>query len=104
MMHCAADEGVATEILAEIAMEGPERCVRMREDLSGQEYSNYGIDAHAVKGLMATIGLSELSERAKRQEFAVKEGNYDLVREDGEDFIAAYEELCGKLSRCLNNL
>ena len=97
MTHCSDDESIAAEILSDIAKEGADRCERMRKALSDKDYAAYGIDAHAIKGLMATIGLMDLSERAKQQEFAAKEGNVELIEKDGEGMILAYEELCRKL-------
>lgn len=97
MMHCANDEGIAAEILADIAREGIGRCKKMRDVLRAEDYGQFGIEAHAVKGLMATIGLKEFSECAKKHEFAVKQGDIDFVRKNAEGFIRDYEALCGKL-------
>ena len=78
-------------------------CDRMGAELSGGciGYDHFGIDAHAVKGLMTTIGLLDLSEWAKRHEAAAKSGDYDYVMQEGESFVKAYEEMCRKLCGCL---
>ena len=101
MTHCARDESIAVQILTDIAKEGPKRCDMMRAYLGSKDYDHFGIDAHAVKGLMATIGLLDLSEWAKRHEAAAKSGDYDYVMQEGESFVKAYEEMCRKLCGCL---
>ena len=57
----------------------------------------YGIDAHSVKSSMATIGLAELSERAKKHEFAAKEDDTDFIYKDAEGFLNEYAKVCKKL-------
>ena len=94
LAYCSQDEAMAEEIAADIAAEGPARCERMRNDLEKKDYPAYEIEAHAIKGLMATIGYQSLSEQAKKQEFAVKEGQLDLVLEEGQALIQAYEDIC----------
>jgi hypothetical protein len=45
--------------------------------------------------------MTELSEHAKKHEFAVKDGNTAYVDEDGEALIAEYEKLCSGLDLAL---
>nr|MCR5417839.1 response regulator [Lachnospiraceae bacterium] len=95
--HSAGDEEVLAAVLADIAAEGAERCSRMRDNVSGRRWKEYGIDAHAVKGLMATIGMKDLSEKAKQQEFAAKEEDSEVILAGAEAFIGEYESLCRRL-------
>ena len=41
--------------------------------------------------------MNDLSERAKKHEFAAKAGNTDFIYKDAEDFIKKYEVICRKL-------
>ena len=70
----------------------------MRESLDKGDYKAYATDAHSVKGTMATIGMNDLSARAKQHEFAGKERNADFIKEDAEGFFKEYEDTCRKLS------
>ena len=58
----------------------------------------YKIEAHSVKSSMATIGMKDFSERAKKHEFAAKDNETDFIYGDAEDFIREYEEICRKLT------
>ncbi len=90
----------------DIKREGIKRADRMRKSLAAGDLKAYQIEAHAAKSNMATIGLTDFCERAKRHEFAAKENNMTFIREDGEDFINDYLWLCQKLGgllcSCLN--
>ena len=46
---------------------------------------------------MATLGLAELSERARKHEFAARDGDTVFLKEDAEAFIQEYEKICKKL-------
>ncbi|MCR4927697.1 MAG: response regulator [Lachnospiraceae bacterium] len=97
--YCAGDEELLAEILRSISSEGKERAERMKKSLDAGDIKAYEIDAHTIKSSMATIGLSALSERAKRHEFAAKEGNTAFIRKDADAFIKEYEAICEKLKR-----
>jgi CheY-like chemotaxis protein len=45
------------------------------------DWKNYSIKAHAVKGVMATIGVESVSKLARQLEVASKEGDYELCVE-----------------------
>ncbi|MCR4585768.1 MAG: response regulator [Lachnospiraceae bacterium] len=97
LRHCGGDESFLGEISADIVTECAERADRMRKSLEDKDMKAYAIDAHSVKSSMATIGLAALSERAKKHEFAAKEGNTDFVYEDAEGFLEEYSSICERL-------
>ncbi|MCR5357000.1 MAG: response regulator [Lachnospiraceae bacterium] len=97
MSNCGDDEEILLAVLNELCDEAVGRIEDMRRFVAESDFKNYGINAHAVKGLMATIGMAGLSERAKKHEFAAKEGNNDFILEDYEGFIEEYENVCRKL-------
>ncbi|MCR5332035.1 MAG: response regulator, partial [Lachnospiraceae bacterium] len=92
-LHCGGDESILKEIMMDVASEGVARVDRMRRYLDEKDYSSYCIEAHAIKGLMATIGLDELSNTARKHEFAARGRDEVFVRKDGEAFIDSYEEV-----------
>ena len=99
LFNAGDNEDILKVVIEEITKECDDRVRRMHALVRDKNYRDYGIDAHAVKGLMATIGLDRLSERAKRHEYAVKEENYGFIEEDVEGFLKEYKDLCDKLRR-----
>ena len=101
LLHCGGSESVYREILSDLANDCGNRVMRMRMNILSEKYDLYCIDAHAIKGLMATIGWKEMSELAKKHEFAVKEENLDFVRDEYEAFLDAYQNACASIKRCI---
>lgn len=97
LSYCAGEEGLLEEIVVDIAAEASNRIERMQKSLAEGDIKSYQIDAHSIKGSMATIGLQEFSDRAKKHEFAAKENNLDFIRSDSEEFLKMYAEICEKL-------
>jgi CheY-like chemotaxis protein/HPt (histidine-containing phosphotransfer) domain-containing protein len=97
MRHCGGSEEMLEEILSDIVSECEDRCERMKQSVAHKDADAYRIDAHSIKSNMATLGLTELSKRAKEHEFAAKDQNLDFIQSDYEDFISSYAEICKKL-------
>lgn len=98
LMYCAGDEAFLDEIIGDVVKACQVRSERMRNNLKNNKLKDYGIDAHSIKGEMATIGVKAFSERAKKHEFAAKEGNLEFLQEDIDSFIEDYNNLCKKLN------
>ena len=97
LTYCGGEEELFLEIAGDISKECQERVERMRKSLETKDIDSYRIDAHSIKNSMATVGLVEFSERAKKHEFAAKEDNIDFIYSDAEAFINKYIELCEQL-------
>ncbi len=98
LCYCGDDEEILGEIVEDVAAECIDRAERMRKDLEAKDMKAYKIEAHSVKSSMATIGMKDFSERAKKHEFAAKDNETDFIYGDAEDFIREYEEICRKLT------
>lgn len=94
---CAGEEELLEEIVADIASEAENRIERMKKSLDEGDIKSYQIDAHSIKGSMATIGLQDFSDRAKKHEFAAKENNTEFIESDSEEFLKKYAEICSRL-------
>jgi HPt (histidine-containing phosphotransfer) domain-containing protein len=70
----------------------------MKADLEARDLASYKIEAHSVKSSMATIGLKDFSERAKRHEFAARDNDIAFIYGDSEAFINEYTSLCESLA------
>lgn len=95
--HCAGDERILVEILQNIVVESGSRIERMRASIKNKNYESYLIDAHAIKGLMATVGLDELGAYAKKHEFAIRDNDLEFVDENYEKLINDYGDVCARL-------
>ena len=73
----------------------------MEESLKRGDIDSYRVVAHSIKGLMATIGLKDVSEHAKRHEFAAKDNNVEYINKDGAAFIGEYRDICVKLNEAI---
>ncbi len=97
LFHCGGDESILQEVFEEIVVESTDRCIRMRNALKEKDLPTYRIEAHSIKSVMATVGLSALSERAKKNEFAARDGDLAFIESDAESFIDEYEDICQKI-------
>jgi HPt (histidine-containing phosphotransfer) domain-containing protein len=76
----------------------PKERDKLQEDYNAKEWKNFGIRAHALKGIFATIGHKTLSEMGKELEFAAKEGRIEVCETRTAPFIAAMNDFATKLS------
>ncbi len=69
-----------------------------------KDWDRYRIEAHGVKSTSKTIGANDMSEEAKKMEFAVKEDNIPLILENHNNFIKDYKALVDKIMYDLKSL
>ena len=91
-------EDLLKETIGIIAAECDEKSERMHECIEAEDWKGYELVTHSIKGLMASLGLKELSERAKKHENAAVNADADFIRSDGEAFIDAYRDICARLT------
>ena len=80
-------------ILGEIIKEGERKIPLLRELVEQEDLKRFAVEAHGVKGVMASSCASGLSATAKKFELAAKENNSVFVKENIKDFIGEYEEV-----------
>ncbi|MBO7096298.1 MAG: response regulator, partial [Lachnospiraceae bacterium] len=97
MNYAGNDEVILEEVVSTIASGCEEMIASLRKALEEEDYDSYHRDTHSIKGLMATIGLSSLSERAKKHEFAARDLDKEFIKKDCEGFIEEYRTVCEKL-------
>ncbi|MCR5418006.1 MAG: response regulator [Lachnospiraceae bacterium] len=93
LSHCAGSREILSEILSDMASECLPRAERMRKSLAEKDLNAYRIEAHTIKSNMATLGMKELSERAKKHEFAARDNEPEFIEKDADGFISAYTEV-----------
>lgn len=90
------------EIVGKVANETLERLAKLKEEFASEDYANYTIDAHGIKGMMASIYYEPLRAHAKEHEFAAKEGRYDYIKEDIDSFVSECTQFCNLVKKILN--
>jgi CheY-like chemotaxis protein/anti-sigma regulatory factor (Ser/Thr protein kinase) len=67
----------------------------MRE---AEDWRNYTVRAHALKGVLASFGAGDLAARAARLEQAARNGEYEVCAEETADFLEHLETFCAALA------
>lgn len=86
-------ESTINVILTEIVKEGEKKIALLPKLFYEGDIENYAIEAHGVKGVMASSCADALSETAKAHEFAAKEGRVDFIRDNIDDFLKEYRNV-----------
>lgn len=74
---------------------------QLEELFKKEDWPNYQIVAHALKGTSRTIGANQLSEAAKGLEFGAKEGNIEYIKLHHAEVMDEYGILLDKLKKAL---
>ncbi len=74
----------------------------LQDYFKNEDWPNYKIAIHSVKGTSLTIGARELSVIAKDIDAAVKENNFEYVKEHHAEALEKYKELLDQMEKVLN--
>ena len=85
-----------------ISSECDEKIKNLRDFLMKDDLEGYGRQMHSIKGLTASIGLTDLSERAKKHEYAAQDKDLDFINADCDEFIQTYHDICMLLAQAVN--
>ena len=86
------DMEMFVDILSSFAESIPSELDKLR-NVSESGLSAYAVDAHTIKGSASSIGAKDLTEKAKKLEFAAKDGDLSVVLAENEGFIKDTETL-----------
>lgn len=70
---------------------------KLREAKMSGDYERYTIEVHALKSTFASLGNTQLAERAKKQELAGKQGDYEYIDSRMEELVRDYLEFIQKV-------
>lgn len=90
--YCGDKEGFR-EIIRIFHAEGPKRLEQLTDFYTEQDWKNYVITVHALKGNAKGIGAVSLSELALQLEMAGKENRIDHILTHHEELMEAYQQL-----------
>jgi len=92
VLYCNGVEGYL-KVLQGYCDESDELGVLARKLYEEGDWKNYVIAVHGIKGAMRSIGATDVSEIARKLEFAGKEGRVDYIRENHEKLMNTYQNL-----------
>lgn len=90
---CGDSMNTYIEVLKAISQYGEEKIELMKKCIEEKDYERYVIEAHALKSNAASIGAKEVSQMAKDQEMAGKEGRYEEIDAKGMVLLSAYADM-----------
>ena len=85
------------QVLKYIYDDGGAQIERMENMIANEEYEQYTFETHALKGLALGVGATSLAEKAKELEFAVREGNYEKVKNEAPDLTDEYRRILANI-------
>ncbi len=91
------------QILKFIYDDGAGHVQRIKDCLMVCNYRDYIFEVHALKGLMAGIGAMDLAEFARLQEYAARDGNFEVIRRESSFMVEQYETMLENIKNLLND-
>ena len=104
ILQCGGDEALYLNILHLLRDSADEQLSYLTELLRTQDYENYIIHAHSLKGQLLNIGYTELSAAARELEYAAKEKRYEELPGLTGAFVDRYLVLSEQLDNAFANL
>ena len=100
--NCGGREEDYLEILKITYEYGLSRIDVLKKNYTDGDINNYTINVHALKSSLANIGALELSEAARQQEMAGKEGNIEFIDRNIDELLNKYNELLGIIKKSIS--
>lgn len=93
--YCGGNSELYQQVLRDYVEE--DRSDKLHRYFEEEDWVNYRVQIHAIKSTSQTIGALHLYEVAKELEEAVKEGDYQFVKERHESVLGEYRELINQI-------
>lgn len=98
MKYCEVTE-LYRQILSIYVTGIPDKEERIRGFLNARDYENYIVEVHSLKSSSRTIGLTELSAKARELEMAGKRGDYTFLEEKTEEVLQEFRGQYDRLKK-----
>lgn len=82
------------DVLATTVEETRKKLSLIRKAVQAKDIKSYEINSHGIKGIMASIYYEPLRVHAKEHEFAAKDGNWEYITGDIDEFAKECEAFC----------
>ncbi len=93
LVYFAGKISAYVDTLKLVYKEGCENISKLSDYFEQMDLDNYGIVAHSIKSVMASIGATGMSEFAKSNELEAKAGNAGYIKDNGLKFIDEYKKI-----------
>ena len=93
--YCVGDKDFYKSLLIQFATESSDKIASMKQYFTLRDWHNYEILVHALKSTSKMIGISDLSEKAKKLEMAAKENEENYILANHETMIRDYGQITG---------
>lgn len=74
---------------------------KLKAAFEKEDIKNYEIIAHSIKSTSLSIGAEEFSAKAKKLEYAAKNGDADYIRENHGEIVELYDKVIEETARIL---
>lgn len=88
LSNCGDDEYLYIDILKEFVRTNRIKVIERAWEI--EDYKNYQLQIHALKGSARTVGITRLSKLAADIEQAVKSGDYEYIKANHEILVEEY--------------
>jgi CheY-like chemotaxis protein len=89
-------------ILSMFHKEGTRKIKEVKESLEAGNYPLYTTYVHAIKSTAANVGADSLSETAKALEAAGKQGDFEFIKLNNDNFLKDLENILNNVSKALS--
>ena len=96
LVYAMDDEDFYLELLEDFMNSSDVRIAELNDRYSEKEWKDYEIKVHALKSLLKTIGMNNLSEEAKALEMASKNGDEAFIESNHNAFVDHYMDMITK--------
>lgn len=101
--NCGGDISDYLKVLKITYDYGEKQLEELENMEKNQKYEDYTIKIHSIKSTALNMGAVKVSEMAKAQEMAGREGNYSYIDEHMELFLIEYRTLLHKIEDVLRH-
>lgn len=91
--YCGGMEELYDEVVEQYCAQGADYIEQIRKFVSEQDWKNYQIVVHGIKGSSLTVGAVALSEKAKALEMAAKSDQIDYILTENDSFLSSYQKV-----------
>lgn len=97
LSYCMNMEDFYVEMQEEFCNQATEYLPKLEEHYNAEDWKQYAVVAHALKGNSLNIGASNFSKYSLQHELAGKEGNVDFIKKEYAGYVQALKTLMDKL-------
>ncbi|MCR5451540.1 MAG: response regulator, partial [Lachnospiraceae bacterium] len=97
LSFCGDEEEFYFEMISDYVDSYDDKMSAISSYYESGDWSNYEVMVHALKSTSKTLGIMELSERAKSLEFAAKDENIDFIKENHKEIMAEYKSIVNRI-------